>query len=90
MKYILFCVCVLFQVIRYRNELMHSCELRVKDEWMRRYQVSLKNFVRLFGHVPQMTTVGKQMDEVSVFARLSAVVHHSVEKYQLTLVLKFV
>uniref|UniRef100_A0A3Q1HKI4 Uncharacterized protein n=2 Tax=Anabas testudineus TaxID=64144 RepID=A0A3Q1HKI4_ANATE len=52
------------EVIRYRNELMHSCELRVKDEWMRHYQVTLKNFVRQFSHVPQMRTAGKQIDEM--------------------------
>ncbi|XP_069367018.1 uncharacterized protein CXorf38 isoform X2 [Paralichthys olivaceus] len=51
------------EVIQYRNDLMHSCELRMKDEWMRRYQTTLKHFVRQFSHVPQMATVGKEIDE---------------------------
>nr|XP_019956994.1 PREDICTED: uncharacterized protein CXorf38 homolog [Paralichthys olivaceus] len=52
------------KVIQYRNDLMHSCELRMKDEWMRRYQTTLKHFVRQFSHVPQMATVGKEIDEM--------------------------
>ncbi|KAK2822017.1 hypothetical protein Q5P01_022082 [Channa striata] len=52
------------EVIRYRNELMHSCELRVKDEWMRHYQTTLKKFVRQFRHIPQMATAGQQIDEM--------------------------
>ncbi|XP_070701773.1 uncharacterized protein CXorf38-like [Pempheris klunzingeri] len=52
------------EVIRYRNELMHSCELRVKDEWMRRYQMALKNLLRQFSYVPHMDTVGKHIEEM--------------------------
>lgn len=63
----MFCnVCVWFQVIHFRNELMHSCEFRVKDEWMRHYQTTVKKLVRQFSHVPQMTTVGQQIEEVCV------------------------
>ncbi|XP_035027459.2 uncharacterized protein CXorf38 [Hippoglossus stenolepis] len=52
------------EVIQYRNELMHSCELRIKDEWIRRYQKTLKHFVRQFSHVPQMAKVGQEIDEM--------------------------
>ncbi|XP_054452483.1 uncharacterized protein CXorf38 homolog [Anoplopoma fimbria] len=52
------------EVIRFRNELMHSCELRVKDEWMRHYQNSVRRLVQQLGHVPQMETVGKQIEEM--------------------------
>lgn len=51
------------EVIRFRNELMHSCELRVTDEWMRRFQTSVRKLVRQFGDVPQMTRAGKQIEE---------------------------
>uniref|UniRef100_A0A3Q0RMQ5 Uncharacterized protein n=1 Tax=Amphilophus citrinellus TaxID=61819 RepID=A0A3Q0RMQ5_AMPCI len=51
-------------VIRYRNELMHSSEYRVTDEWMRHYWTTLKHFVRQFSHVPEMATVGKEIDEM--------------------------
>ncbi|XP_026168408.1 uncharacterized protein CXorf38 homolog [Mastacembelus armatus] len=52
------------EVIQYRNELMHSCELRMKDEWMRHYQSTLKHFVRQFSHVQEMATAGQQIDEM--------------------------
>ncbi|XP_034411810.1 uncharacterized protein CXorf38-like [Cyclopterus lumpus] len=52
------------EVIRFRNELMHSCELRVKDEWMRRYQTSVRKLVRQLSHVPQMAIAGKQIEEM--------------------------
>ncbi|AWP04515.1 DUF4559 domain containing protein [Scophthalmus maximus] len=52
------------EVIRYRNELMHSCEFRMKDDWMRRYQKTLKHFVLQFSHVPQMATASQEIDEM--------------------------
>ncbi|XP_073347335.1 uncharacterized protein CXorf38 homolog [Pagrus major] len=52
------------EVIRYRNELMHSCEFHVPDEWMRHYQTALKNLLRQFSQVPQMATVGQQIEEM--------------------------
>ncbi|XP_035526727.1 uncharacterized protein CXorf38-like [Morone saxatilis] len=54
------------EVIRYRNELMHSCELRVKNDWMRHYETSLKNLVRQFSPIPQMARVGQQIEEMLV------------------------
>ncbi|KAM6919076.1 uncharacterized protein CXorf38-like [Xenentodon cancila] len=52
------------QVIQYRNELMHSCEFRIKDEWMRHYGTTLKQFVQQFSQVPQMATVEKQIEDI--------------------------
>ncbi|XP_037642692.1 uncharacterized protein CXorf38 homolog [Sebastes umbrosus] len=52
------------EVIRFRNELLHSCEFRVKDEWMRHYQTTVKKLVQQFSHVPQMATVGQQIEEM--------------------------
>ncbi|KAA8587437.1 hypothetical protein FQN60_016299 [Etheostoma spectabile] len=52
------------EVIRYRNELMHSYEFRVKDEWMSHYQATVKEVVRQFSHVPQMAKVGQQVEEM--------------------------
>ncbi|XP_068427529.1 uncharacterized protein CXorf38 homolog isoform X2 [Clinocottus analis] len=54
----------LAKVIRFRNELMHSCELRVEDEWMRHYQTSVRKLVRQLGHIPHMATAGKQIEEM--------------------------
>ncbi|KAF1383413.1 hypothetical protein PFLUV_G00131650 [Perca fluviatilis] len=52
------------EVIRFRNELMHSYEFRVTDEWMRQYQTTVKKLVRQFRHVPQMAKVGQQIEEM--------------------------
>ncbi|XP_060900089.1 uncharacterized protein CXorf38 homolog [Labrus mixtus] len=52
------------EVIRHRNELMHSCELGVKDEWMRHYQTALRNLLLQFRHVPQMATAGRHIEEM--------------------------
>ncbi|XP_071348411.1 uncharacterized protein CXorf38 homolog [Trachinotus anak] len=52
------------EVIRHRNELMHSCEMHMKDEWMKHYQIALKHFVQQFSHVPQMATAGQEIDEM--------------------------
>ncbi|XP_054889632.1 uncharacterized protein CXorf38-like isoform X2 [Poeciliopsis prolifica] len=49
-------------VIQCRNELMHSCELRVKDDWMRRYRWTLRHFVQQLSFVPHMLTVGRQIE----------------------------
>jgi len=67
-RYSVIFLCVGFlQVIQYRNELMHSCEFRVKDEWMRHYWTALKHFVQQLRDVPQMATAGQQIENVSVF-----------------------
>uniref|UniRef100_A0A7N6B4V2 DZIP3-like HEPN domain-containing protein n=1 Tax=Anabas testudineus TaxID=64144 RepID=A0A7N6B4V2_ANATE len=63
------------EVIQFRNELMHSSELNVTDEWMRRYQNSLKKLLQQFNNVPEIETVKQQIDEVSMFACVSVVVH---------------
>nr|XP_020479750.1 uncharacterized protein CXorf38 homolog [Monopterus albus]XP_020479751.1 uncharacterized protein CXorf38 homolog [Monopterus albus] len=52
------------EVIRYRNELMHSCDLSVDDDWMRHYWSTLKRLVRQFTHVPQMATTEQKIDEM--------------------------
>ncbi|XP_037537927.1 uncharacterized protein LOC119414879 [Nematolebias whitei] len=52
-------------VIQYRNELMHSCEFRVKDEWIKLYRGTLKHFVQqLSQDVPHMSTVGQQIEDM--------------------------
>ncbi|CAN9503060.1 unnamed protein product [Ophioblennius macclurei] len=55
---------VVREVIRSRNELMHSTEFRVKDEWMRHFQTSVKHFVRQVGQKSQMEKVMQQVDQM--------------------------
>ncbi|XP_017275680.1 uncharacterized protein CXorf38 homolog [Kryptolebias marmoratus] len=53
------------QVIQYRNELMHSGEFRMKDEWLRRYGSTLKQFVQqLSRDVPHMADVGQRIEDM--------------------------
>ncbi|CAI5641967.1 uncharacterized protein CXorf38 [Oreochromis niloticus] len=52
------------EVIRCRNELMHSSEYRVTDDWMQHYWTALNHFVNQFRHVPEMATVGNKIDEM--------------------------
>ncbi|XP_041658331.1 uncharacterized protein CXorf38-like [Cheilinus undulatus] len=52
------------EVIRHRNELMHSCEMGVKDEWMWHYQTALRNLLLQFRHIPQMAAAGRQIEEM--------------------------
>lgn len=54
---------------------MHSSELNVPDEWMKRYHTTLKKLVQQFNNVPQMATVEQQIDEVSIFVCVSVVVY---------------
>ncbi|KAM4604840.1 uncharacterized protein CXorf38-like isoform 1-T2 [Polymixia lowei] len=55
---------VIREVIRCRNELMHSCELHVDDEWMSRYQTSLKKLLHQFNHVAELATAAHQIKEM--------------------------
>ncbi|CAJ1071636.1 LOW QUALITY PROTEIN: uncharacterized protein CXorf38 homolog [Xyrichtys novacula] len=52
------------EVIRHRNELMHSCELGVEDEWMRHYQAALRNFLRQFRKVTSMAAATYRIEEI--------------------------
>ncbi|KAK6302887.1 hypothetical protein J4Q44_G00272420 [Coregonus suidteri] len=52
------------EVIRCRNELMHSCEMRVCDQWMRHYQASIQQLLRQFTHLPEVAAAGQQILEM--------------------------
>uniref|UniRef100_A0A3Q1GK28 Uncharacterized protein n=1 Tax=Acanthochromis polyacanthus TaxID=80966 RepID=A0A3Q1GK28_9TELE len=52
------------EVIRMRNELMHSCDFRVEDEWMGQYYFVLKHFMQQFSRGPQIASVKEQIEEM--------------------------
>ncbi|XP_028328660.1 uncharacterized protein CXorf38 homolog isoform X1 [Gouania willdenowi] len=54
----------LAKVIRFRNELMHSSDLRMTDKWMSHFQNTVKLFVEQLSSVPQIEAVGRQIDEM--------------------------
>ncbi|KAB5523381.1 hypothetical protein PHYPO_G00151900 [Pangasianodon hypophthalmus] len=52
------------EVIRCRNELMHSCEMQVSNEWMTRFQKSLEHLLLTLRHVPEVAAAGQQIQEM--------------------------
>ncbi|XP_036413664.1 LOW QUALITY PROTEIN: uncharacterized protein CXorf38 homolog [Colossoma macropomum] len=52
------------EVIRCRNELMHSCEMQVSDQWMGRFQKSLQQLLIQLHHVPEVAAAGQQIREM--------------------------
>ncbi|XP_048090790.1 uncharacterized protein CXorf38-like isoform X3 [Alosa alosa] len=51
------------EVIRCRNELMHSCEMRVSAQWMRCYQRSLEQLLQPLQHVPEVAVTRQDIQE---------------------------
>ncbi|XP_060759959.1 uncharacterized protein CXorf38-like [Neoarius graeffei] len=51
------------EVIRCRNELMHSCEMQVSNEWMTHFQKSLEQLLLTLRHVPEVAAAGQQIQE---------------------------
>lgn len=52
------------EVIRFRNELMHSSDFLVRDEWMKHYDAALRNFTVQFRDVPAMAAAERQMKQM--------------------------
>ncbi|KAL4656823.1 hypothetical protein GN956_G3881 [Arapaima gigas] len=52
------------EVIRQRNELMHSCEMRVSTQWMRHFHRSLDRLLQQLQHVPGIAAVSQEIKEI--------------------------
>lgn len=50
------------EMIRYRNELMHSSDFHIKDEWMKPYERTLRNFLQQFRGISHMATAEQQIN----------------------------
>lgn len=68
---ITFCDCFSFinqwqvrEVIRKRNELMHSSEMRVSAQWMDQYRRSLEQLLRQLQHIPEVAAAGREIKEM--------------------------
>ncbi|KAM9454850.1 uncharacterized protein CXorf38 homolog isoform 1-T1 [Clarias gariepinus] len=55
---------IITEVIRSRNELMHSCEMQVSNEWMARFQKSLEHLLLTLQHVPEVAAARQQIQEM--------------------------
>ncbi|XP_020795216.2 uncharacterized protein CXorf38 homolog isoform X2 [Boleophthalmus pectinirostris] len=62
------------EVIRYRNELMHSSDFLVSDTWIKHYDSALRNFILLFRNVVPMRRAEQQIKQM-LQADLSIHVH---------------
>nr|XP_057923353.1 uncharacterized protein CXorf38 homolog [Doryrhamphus excisus] len=61
------------ELIKCRNELMHSGNLGVTDQWMKNFKVAMKRFLQLFRHVPCMAPAEEKINQMlavdlSIFA----------------------
>ncbi|XP_069034858.1 uncharacterized protein CXorf38 homolog isoform X2 [Lepisosteus oculatus] len=52
------------EVIKSRNELMHSCEMRVPAQWMARYKKNLEALLLELRHIPEMVAAGREIKEI--------------------------
>ncbi|XP_028655614.1 uncharacterized protein CXorf38 homolog [Erpetoichthys calabaricus] len=52
------------EVIKSRNELMHSCEMRVTPQWIVQYERKLEELIQELKHVPEVTSAGQEMREL--------------------------
>nr|XP_061795076.1 uncharacterized protein CXorf38 homolog [Nerophis lumbriciformis] len=52
------------ELIRCRNALMHSADMHVTDEWMKKFKVTLTRFVQLFDHVPSMAGTEQKLTQM--------------------------
>ncbi|XP_041115005.1 uncharacterized protein CXorf38-like isoform X2 [Polyodon spathula] len=52
------------EVIKSRNELMHSCEMRVSSEWLCQYERKIKDLVLELKHIPEVAVAGREISEM--------------------------
>ncbi|XP_023656602.1 uncharacterized protein CXorf38 [Paramormyrops kingsleyae] len=52
------------EVIRQRNELMHSCEMRVSPKWMAQLQRNLDQLLQQLRRVPKVAAISQEIREI--------------------------
>ncbi|KAJ1119038.1 hypothetical protein NDU88_007224 [Pleurodeles waltl] len=52
------------EVIKGRNELMHSSEMKVSSEWLEDFGKQIQNVIREFHDVPDIKAIGTRIDKV--------------------------
>ncbi|KAJ8256171.1 hypothetical protein COCON_G00200350 [Conger conger] len=56
--------CHVREVIGKRNELMHSCEMRVSAQWMDQYRRSLDQLLGQLRHIPELAATGREIHKM--------------------------
>lgn len=52
------------EVIKCRNEIMHSSEMKVSSVWLRDFQMKIQNFLNEFKNIPEIVAVYSQIEEL--------------------------
>ncbi|MGH0171117.1 UNVERIFIED_CONTAM: hypothetical protein FKN15_075468 [Acipenser sinensis] len=54
----------LAKVIKSRNELMHSCEMKVSSQWMCQYERKIEDLLLELNHIPEVAAAGRDISEM--------------------------
>ncbi|XP_068390188.1 uncharacterized protein CXorf38 homolog [Eschrichtius robustus] len=52
------------EVIKCRNEIMHSSEMKVSSVWLRDFQMKIQNFLNEFKNIPEIVVVYSQIEKL--------------------------
>uniref|UniRef100_A0A5F9CZH2 Chromosome X open reading frame 38 n=1 Tax=Oryctolagus cuniculus TaxID=9986 RepID=A0A5F9CZH2_RABIT len=52
------------QVIKCRNEIMHSSEMKVSSTWLRDFQVKIQNFLSEFKNIPEIVAAHSRLEQL--------------------------
>ncbi|KAK6485483.1 hypothetical protein HHUSO_G11278 [Huso huso] len=52
------------EVIKSRNELMHSCEMKVSSQWMCQYERKIEDLLLELNHIPEVAAAGRDISEM--------------------------
>ncbi|XP_017656105.1 uncharacterized protein CXorf38 homolog isoform X3 [Nannospalax galili] len=52
------------KVIKCRNEIMHSSEMKVSSKWLRDFQMKIQNFLSEFKNIPEIVAVYSRIEQL--------------------------
>lgn len=52
------------EVIKCRNEIMHSSEMKVSSTWLRDFQIKIQNFLNEFKNIPEIVTAYSRIEQL--------------------------
>ncbi|XP_047393095.1 uncharacterized protein CXorf38 homolog isoform X1 [Sciurus carolinensis] len=52
------------EVIKCRNEIMHSSEMKVSSTWLRDFQIKIQNFLNEFKNIPEIVAVYSRIEQL--------------------------
>ncbi|XP_036031258.1 uncharacterized protein CXorf38 homolog isoform X2 [Onychomys torridus] len=52
------------EVIRCRNEIMHSSEMKVSSTWLQDFQIKIQNFLNEFKNIPEIVAVYSRIEQL--------------------------